>query len=192
MKVVQDLKWYQLKSVEDLKIVEKDGGSAWQYFNMLETLRHPCFLELAVMRAIHNQNLQARTHFLGSTGFAVCGCSPPGAQGMRYFVVPHLAVWCLFAFLIQFPIKQTRVQSCVPLWLLHNMFQCFAGSRHVQRAQSGSFGPVAEEQFAAKRGASQYADQQLGACAPCLKAKKNHGFLGTEPPTNMIFGTCSS
>lgn len=54
MKVVQDLKWYQLKSVEDLKIVEKDG--AWQYFpNMLETWRYPGFLELAVMRAIHSK-----------------------------------------------------------------------------------------------------------------------------------------
>lgn len=44
---------------------------------------------------------------------------------------------------------------------------------------------LAEEQFAAKRGASQYADQQLGACAPCLKFHREtlgfweHRLLGT-------------
>lgn len=38
---------------------------------------------------------------------------------------------------------------------------------------------LAEEQFAAKRGASQYADQQLGACAPCLKAPEKPLFFET-------------
>lgn len=93
MKVVQDLKWYQLKSVEDLKIVEKDGVQPDSIFQICWRLGGAqASLELAVMRAIHNQKLPARKHFVDATGFAVCGCSPPGAQGMRYFVVPHLAV----------------------------------------------------------------------------------------------------
>lgn len=35
MKVVYDLKWYQLKSVEDLKIVEKDCSDVCGHFCLL-------------------------------------------------------------------------------------------------------------------------------------------------------------
>lgn len=74
-------------------------------------------------------------------------------------------------------------------------------SRGVCHSSQGHLAPVfgsellAEEQFAAKRGASQYADQQLGACAPCLKFhRKTWELLGTWPPPrgHDEMGICSS
>ena len=42
MKVVYDLKWYQLKSVEDLKIVEKDCSQMFAgHFCLFEACSSP-------------------------------------------------------------------------------------------------------------------------------------------------------
>ena len=141
MKVVQDLKWYQLKSVEDLKIVEKDGVQPDSIFQICWRLGGTqASLELAVMRAIQNQKLASKKAFCWCN--RVLPCVVAALQERKecdtlLCLTLQCDVCLPFSFSFQSKkARETNLRAPMTLTLAHGSMLFPGSSRHVQAARS--------------------------------------------------------